>query len=148
MKIPLDCFGFLSSKDINDLSFTYDGNRSFEVRRVELIRGCDLQVVSIPLSSSYYSEYFDCEDNPEDERWEFSAVPLVLRDLDEAFVPHGLLLWFPELKRYGSWDSTHNIIFTFPNASWACIVSSLFEYINSQWDLSSSLHEPLMPWRK
>lgn len=145
MNIPIDCFEFLSNEDW--LRFFYEGDCDFEVKRVELVQASYLQEVNVPLRSRYYRDQIGCKDAPSDKNWEYKAVPLVLRDFDEMFAPHSLLLWFPDLSRYGSWDNTHHIIFIFPNVSWAGIIAELFEYINSPWDLSSSLHQPFMPWR-
>ena len=101
MIVPSDCFDFLAGQDLT-FSFRNDSDSDFEVRMVELVKASDLVEVSVPLYSGHYRDFFGDCDAPLSQRWEFKAVPLVLREFDEEYAPHCLLLWFPELNLYGS----------------------------------------------
>jgi len=62
----------------------------------------------------------------------------------------GLLLWLPEHRRYGTWDSSHPFIAVFPeDTTWTDIAADPPRYINAQWEgaFGDAAHtEPLMPW--
>ena len=52
----------------------------------------------------------------------------------EGFDAWGLLVWLPEKKMFGSWDSDHRILRVFPNIKWADIVKEPIKYLNVLWE--------------
>jgi len=64
-----------------------------------------------------------------------------------AYDPAGILAWFPEFRRYGSWDADHHTALTFPKTSWANIAADAAEYVGAQWNGPSDIAEPMMPWK-
>ena len=63
------------------------------------------------------------------------------------FHPHGLLLWVPLEKCYGTWDSTNKIVELFsPQLSWTDIAADPVRHINSFWGDSPAVElKPLEP---
>ena len=69
-----------------------------------------------------------------------------------AYEPCGLLMWLPQEKCYGIWDSDHWHITAFsPEHTWSAIVTDPALYLNSGW--GDLIHEwpparPVIPWTK
>ncbi|MDC7240184.1 MAG: hypothetical protein PQJ50_07480 [Spirochaetales bacterium] len=61
--------------------------------------------------------------------------------------PFGLLLWLPDFKRYGIWDSSHFVLFAFDESvSWTDIVKEMEEYIDAGWNMDFRFSSLLLPW--
>ncbi|HEV7281908.1 MAG TPA: hypothetical protein VGN57_17030 [Pirellulaceae bacterium] len=61
--------------------------------------------------------------------------------------PPGLLVWFPNERRYGVWDASHDFVFLFgAETSWSDIARSPARYINAQWDFDDLEREEIAPW--
>ncbi|EQA71332.1 tetratricopeptide repeat protein [Leptospira noguchii] len=44
-----------------------------------------------------------------------------------------ILVWLPRLGLYGTWDSSHDELHTFPNQTWTSMKSNLVPFIEAQW---------------
>lgn len=68
------------------------------------------------------------------------------------YEPEGLLVWFPEERSYGVWDSSHDYILIFgPEVAWAQIAAAPAKFINAQWafdDIERAEATFLIPWLK
>ncbi|MFC0019502.1 hypothetical protein, partial [Roseibacillus persicicus] len=126
--------------------------------KVRLVAIDRLKCVEIPIDNrDFYNMHPDlCESNdfgPDEDKdalyYKFRAVDIIDEDLDDQFHPVGLFSWYPDLLRYGTWDETHQIIYTFPNVTWTDITERPHRYFNGQWsNLEEGEKEPLMPWVK
>ncbi|MDQ8192720.1 hypothetical protein, partial [Roseibacillus persicicus] len=147
VEIPSDLRAYLEANpnqilELNPMRVPHTNLENIQLTSLE-----QLTIEDIPLDTYDYALNqgdFDGED-PEWE-YEFPGVNLVARDLDEQFDPWGLLLWFPSLQCYGSWDNSHHLIYTFPGATWTDVISSIVFYGNAQWEPESDSHRLLRPW--
>ena len=83
------------------------------------------------------------KNDPEETR-EYQGFDLVADC--EDYQPEGIMIWFPEWQRFGSWDCDHHTIMTFPHAQWADIVKAPTWYFNGQWYPDKIEHEEVNPW--
>ena len=60
--------------------------------------------------------------------------------------PDGLLAWFPDYQKFGSYDEDHHRAIVFTHATWAEIVANPAKYLDAQWNASGRfakyVHEP------
>lgn len=66
----------------------------------------------------------------------------------QNYPPEFILLWLPEEKLFGTWDSDHWVLKVFREAHWPDIVASPAAYLNAQWDWQDKLGSPFVPWPK
>ena len=57
----------------------------------------------------------------------------------EGYDPDGILIWLPDEKFFGTWDSEFRNVLIFPNATWNEISASPVKYLNALWD-SKAVH--------
>ncbi|MCB9855577.1 MAG: hypothetical protein H6818_07790 [Phycisphaerales bacterium] len=79
-----------------------------------------------------------------DERREFDGYDLIESCND--YEPEGILVWFPEWRRYGSWDCDHHVITTYPDVTWTQIIAAPTWYVNGQWYPENVNNEMMNPW--
>lgn len=84
------------------------------------------------------------EEDPGEQR-EYTGFDL-LESIDADYEPEGILVWFPDMGQYGSWDCDHLTIITYPDASWAKIVANPVLYVNGQWYPERVKHVIVNPW--
>lgn len=60
----------------------------------------------------------------------------------EDYEPDFILLYLPNEKLYGTWDSDHWILYTFDNTNWEAIKNNPLKYINHQWNDSDGIFNP------
>jgi hypothetical protein len=64
---------------------------------------------------------------------EVSGVDLIATCTGD-YEPEGLLVWLPGERRFGVWDTSHDLLLAFsPNVSWSQIAYSPARFINAQW---------------
>ena len=66
-----------------------------------------------------------------DSYYEIPAINLTSEC--ESYPPDFILLYLPNEKMYGTWDSDHWILYVFPNVTWAEIAKNPLPYIDQQW---------------
>jgi hypothetical protein len=59
--------------------------------------------------------------------------------------PKGIMVWFPTLEAYGSWDCDHHSIMVFPRIGWPDIVRRPELYFNGGWHPERVAHRYLRP---
>lgn len=65
----------------------------------------------------------------------YYEIPAInLTDQCESYDSEYILLYLPNEKMYGTWDSDHWILYVFPNTKWTDIVINPVEFINQQWN--------------
>ena len=65
----------------------------------------------------------------------YYKIPAVsLTNENEYYEPEFILLWLPNEKMYGTWDSDHWDLYVFENKNWKDIENNPLPYINCQWD--------------
>ena len=149
MSIPEDLRSYLEINPNQVLKLNPENVPYTNLENIRLTSLEQLTIESIPLDTFDYALNqgdFDGED-PEWE-YEFPGVNLVTHDLDDQFSAFGLLLWFPSLNCYGSFDDSHALIYTFPQATWTDLLSSILFYANAQWEPESDSHQLLRPWKE
>ncbi len=79
-----------------------------------------------------------------EERREYEGYDLIKEA--GGYDAEGVLVWFPEWKEYGSWDSDHHRIITYPGITWRNIAAAPTWYINGQWYPDRVKHREINPW--
>jgi hypothetical protein len=64
----------------------------------------------------------------------------------EGYDPEGILIWLPDQKMFGSWDSETWDVMMFPHTSWSEIAADPAKYLNAMWDLEDVRFEYLKPF--
>jgi hypothetical protein len=64
----------------------------------------------------------------------------------EGYDPDGILIWLPDQKVFGTWDSEFRNVFIFPNATWNKISASPVKYLNALWEPEAVRYEYLRPF--
>jgi len=119
---------------------------------------CEAGTVTLTTMELLQSFLFpmNCEDTPvadEDPNKNGLGCYLVegidlVQDSDGGYGSEGLLIWLPLDRRYGAWDSSHNIIYTFDETTtWMDIVDAPARYLSAQWQLDDAAGiSCLKPW--
>lgn len=100
-----------------------------------------LQVAWFPMQG-------DPELTPDDPRLEESGCYLVpgvdLVATAEHYDPSGLLIWFETERRFGAWDSSHNVVYIYPETvGWSDIVDDPARHLDATWNGELA---PMRPW--
>jgi len=76
----------------------------------------------------------------------YYEIPAInLTDKCEYYDPNFILLYLPNEKMYGTWDSDHWNLYVFPNTNWIDITKNPTEYINQQWNPKNEIGVLLDP---
>jgi hypothetical protein len=81
-----------------------------------------------------------------DDRSEYEGYDLIKSCND--YDPEGVLVYFPDWKQYGSWDSDHHLITVYPGRNWGDILRDPKKYINGQWYPDNVTHKLINPWER
>jgi hypothetical protein len=74
------------------------------------------------------------DDAPHAGETGYYEVPAIsLTNKCENYDPEFLLLWLPNEKLYGAWDSDDWYLYVFPGKTWTDIVNDPRTYINAMW---------------
>jgi hypothetical protein len=123
---------------------------------------CEAGLVTLLLPERLKVELFptDCQStdiehkDPHEGELGCYLVPAVslLANCTGGYDAVGLLLWFPEEGRYGTWDSSHTYLAVLPReTTWGQTAQKPAQHINSQWVGAfedSAPAEALVPWPK
>jgi len=141
MLLPKDLVDFLKSgKELE-----YDAGKC-EPGQISLLSVDELTISEM---------YVDSEESPLAKKdlhagvegyYPVPAVNLVA-DCD-GYEPEGILIWLPDQKVFGTWDSDHWDILVFPNTTWSDIASNPTIYINAQWEPDGVKCEYFEPFPK
>jgi hypothetical protein len=89
------------------------------------------------------------ESDPHSGEKGYYSVPAVsLTGECEDYDPEFILLWLPEEKLFGSWDSDHWILIVFIDTTWKEICEQPALYLNAQWDNETPVGSFFEPWHK
>lgn len=117
MDLPLDLINFLKSN--KELEYDYS---SIEPNFVGIIDFEKLKLSEI---------WIEGETNDKS----YYKIPAInLTDKCEYYSPEFILLYLPNEKLFGTWDSDHWKLYIFPKATWTDIVSNPAPYLNQQWN--------------
>jgi hypothetical protein len=64
----------------------------------------------------------------------------------EGYDPDGILIWLPDQRVFGTWDSEFWNVLIFPNATWNEISASPVKYLNALWEPEAVHCEYLRPF--
>ncbi len=116
MDLPTDLIDFLRSK--KDLEYDLT---SVEPGFVGIINFENLHIGNIWIEGETSGKSY----------YEIPAISLT--DKCEHYNPEFILLYLPNERVYGTWDSDHWHLYVFPNTSWSDIADSPADFINQQW---------------
>lgn len=144
LSLPPDLLRFLK----DDRQLEYDAI-SCEAGMVSLRDLAELNVQLFPMETGSLDNYSEDPNHPGVNSYLVPGVDLV-RSCSGDYDPTGLLIWFPEEDRYGTWDPSHCYICLFSaDTDWDTIAASPSSHINAQWtgmDATSPPVDPLCPW--
>ena len=65
----------------------------------------------------------------------YYEIPAInLTDECKYYNPEFILLYLPNEKSFGTWDSDHWNLYIFPNTSWTDIMNNPKPFLNQQWE--------------
>lgn len=117
MDLPKDLTEFLKAKS----ELIYDHN-TVEPDFVGIIDFDKLQLGKVWIEGNVSGKSY----------YEIPAINLT--DQCVHYDPEFILLYLPNEKLYGSWDSDHWKLYVFPNINWTEITNNPADYINQQWN--------------
>ncbi len=139
MDIPADLLRYLAKPENRHARFTQG-----EIREITFRSPDDLVEATFDVSTSDFALQEKWESDPE-LRFEFDGIDLIKEC--NSYSPKGILVWFPCMQLYGTWDCDHHKIMIFPHAKWSDIRRELRRYVNAQWYPNAApLAEYLRPW--
>ncbi|MFC0019007.1 hypothetical protein ACFFQ7_14865, partial [Roseibacillus persicicus] len=152
--LPTDLREYLSENSGAVLALNPAKRSHVNVENVRLKRLNDLEITEVPLDSADYGLNWESHGlDPSTERlaenrlfYKFRIIDLIAEELDGRFGEYGIFSWFCDLERYGTWDETHYVIYTFPETTWSDIMKEPMKYINAQWEPDNVVCELLVPW--
>lgn len=117
MNLPEDLTEFLKSQ--TELNYDY---KSVEPDFIGIINFSKLELGKVWIEGETSGKSY----------YEIPAINLT--DQCESFDPEYILLYLPNEKMYGTWDSDHWKLYVFPNKNWTDIVKNPADFINQQWN--------------
>ena len=136
--LPEDLIAHLSDAANRSLTLS-DG----EIRELTYYAPDDAPLKTFEVDSYQLHNEGLLDHDPEEQR-KFSGYDLIATC--NAYDPEGILIWFPEWSRYGSWDCDHLSIITYPDVTWTQIAADPTWYVNGQWYPEKVKHERVNPW--
>lgn len=133
VNIPDDLRAFLTDSSNRRLEFA----PGREVEQVELFPPDQL------LEDSF--TFLGQADSFEDEPMYYVIRGIGLAKSCRDCRPAGIMVWFPSLGLYGSWDDDHHVIMVFPGVRWTDIMRRPGVYFNASWFPESVEHRYLQP---
>ena len=128
--VPDDLRAFLTVPENHRLQLAPDG----EVEQLELLPSDQLAEGSFTFHGT----------SSQDERmYEVRGVGLV--KWCPNYQPKGIMVWFPSLGLYGTWDCDHHAIMVFPHVGWSDIMRRPELYFNGAWYPDRVTHRYLRP---
>lgn len=64
-----------------------------------------------------------------------------------GYSPLGALIWLPTINQFGSCDSQHGVLYSFPDVTWSEILESPEKFVNCQWYPERVDHDLIRPWQ-
>lgn len=142
--IPIDLRNFLCEFSAEEIKCEGANCSHYEIDRLSVYHPEDLFMHQYELDTyEYFNTYGEKGKLPK-QRYTISGVPLVASCDD--YDPEGILIYFPQYKKYGTWDPDHLIIGLYPSDSWESIKNDLFLYVNSLWFPGKVPMSLLRPW--
>jgi hypothetical protein len=139
LRLPSDLASFLKAGQ----QLKYD-RRAAEPGRITLLSIEDLRLEEFRVRSDGKEQA--ARDPHRGERG-FYLVPAVnLTASAEGYWAKGILLWIPAEDSFGTWDSDHADVWTFPEVTWSEIAADPLPFVNSQWYADATELEWLVPW--
>lgn len=117
-----------------------------EVSAVELFAPVDAPLRKFEVCSSGLCDAFEPATDADEYR-EYEGYDLISA-CSADYEPEGILIWFPKLRQYGSWDCDHLLITVYPGVTWAEIAAAPTWYVNGQWYPEKVGGKMLNPWAK
>ena len=126
---------------------------------IELRSASNLQLIDIAFwandehikSTKSFFEQDPNKDNDE-KMYRFQAIDLVRAN--DLYQSEGLLIWIPALKIFGTFDTEHQNLVVFPDATPKDIINNFGKYIAAQWHYGAdylvkcgNIYDYFEPWK-
>jgi hypothetical protein len=139
VELPESLESFLRARS----ALVYDASKAEpgRIRLIALGRHCVGEIWIDPAT------HLDAKDNPHAGTAGYYAVPAVnLVAACEHYDPEYILLWLPDRRVFGTWDSDHWAALVFPGVGWDDIVDDPIAFLNAQWEPGGVSTQLLTPW--
>jgi hypothetical protein len=142
--IPTALREFLAANEGKRFEFDAIKHPEMEVHSVEFFPLDSLPLTSFEIDTyEYHLNHGEPGKDPE-LRYEIEGIDLIQGC--NSYEPDGILVYFPLLKEFGSWDCDHRIITIYPGVEWDDIERSLPNFVNAQWYPHLAEQTHLRPW--
>lgn len=142
--IPPALLDFLNEQGGRMIEFDRSRQPQMEVSRCSFLRPEDLRVRTFEIETlEFYLNHNEPGENP---RLCYPVEGIDLIGECDNYDAAGILVYFPCLGEFGSWDCDHRIIEVFPGKEWPRIEQALAAHVNAQWDPHLAEIALLRPW--
>ena len=135
---------FLVANGDKRIDFDSTKHPEMEVDSVEFFTPDNLPLSLFEIDTYEYHLNHDEPGEDPEQRYVIEGVDLIQECNDHE--PDGILVYFPLLKEFGTWDCDHRIISLYPGAKWDDIEKSLPSFVNAQWYPHLAEQTLLRPW--
>jgi len=121
LNLPQDLVDFISQSK----SLSYDEEKCV-IGHIELV-----PIKSLIRGRIYVDKIVSNQDDLKMGYYVVPAVDLIAEC--EGFDAWGILVWLPDIQKFGTWDSDHRELKVFSKAKWSDIIEYPIKYLNAQW---------------
>ena len=143
--LPIECQNFLQNNENTVIDFT---NQSLEVEKAIFYKldelKSDFQIID---TYEYFLNHNEFTTDPE-KQYHIPAINLIKEDADGNYDSDGLIVWFPDIKCFGTCDTDHCIGYLFKDITWLEIEANLGNFVNTQWYPEKSKNILFKPWKE
>ncbi len=121
LNLPQDLVDFIS----HGKSLSYDEEKCI-IGHIELV-----PIESLMRGRIYVDKIVSNQNDLREGYYIVPAVDLIAEC--EGFDAWGVLVWLPDIQKFGAWDCDHRELRVFSKAKWSNIVEDPIKYLNAQW---------------
>lgn len=136
------------------ISGNFNGPSMIELRSASNLKLIDVEFgvddEHIIVSNSFFMN--DPNKGDHERMYKFQAIDLIREN--DLYQSEGLLIWIPELKKFGTYDPEHLNLLVFPDAEAKDVISNFGKYIEAQWSYGpdysikcGNIYDYFEPWK-
>ena len=141
--LPNTLFATLESSDDFVLPARFSDGHGLDP--VTFHRHSEIKLVKLYVDASEYIENYEELDRQLDGMYFPIEVFDLLKEVP-GYSARGVLIWLPGILEFGSFDTDHGVVYSFPDVPWSQILESPEKYVNCQWHPDRVDHQLLRPW--
>lgn len=131
-----------------------EGPTIIELRAASNLNTIDVEFWAEDTHTAITKDFFNNDPNREndDKMYRFTGIDLVRQN--DLYPSEGLLIWIPELTKFGTYDPEHQNLVVFPDAKPKDIFGNFGKYIAAQWQYGNdylvkcgNIYDYYEPWK-